>query len=342
MRGEYSCSPSRERAFGGSEKFGGNLPVSRKDLGMADDDFLSFFPPDAQTHDACKILTEIVYEFAAFRTENGNGTDNLVRADGRAVRSEEFGTEFHLFRRGIMPGDAFRLDGSVIYLSVVKFRKAKIALRCHLPVFVRADHLGAAVFVYDAYFRQKRLSGSRDAIRPRHDERSHSPAARDHSRQYIVPPHRLCNVVRLILQMMFIRSKAGSKIVLAHFFAVERELVYADCGGVYNGGTDTLIARKIPFEGHGNRRSLFFRKTIVSVGDPDSSPRFPSSARRKAERRFRAFPYVILDGESRRIVCKGFERRALISDADLPGSFRLPAVDGKHSAAQRRAPAVAF
>ena len=80
------------------------------------------------------------------------------------------------------------------------------------------------------------------------------------------------HIIALVLQVMLVGGEAGGKILPAHLFPVEVQLIYSQCR-CQNFGTGNCFIRSKGFaEGHDSGGYLFLFENIFPVGNPFGLP----------------------------------------------------------------------
>ena len=298
----------------------------RQNFRMADDDLLPRLCAfDVQAHHAGKVLAHVVNDFARGGAGDGDGRKHLVRAHGRAAGGFDGGMDLDALHGRRVPVRLIQIDGGVVRFAVVKLGKADVPFPRHLPGSVGAEDLFRAVCIADAYLRQKRLPRRGDAVFAVHDERPHRPAAGDDRRQRVAFFELRGDVVHLILQIVFIRSKPGSEKFIADLFAVQLQFVDTQRRCVDARALHLPFAGKNAAECERHGRGLFFGEAVAAVGDPLRRPGGAHAARFKSQPRRGGLTRVVLGGKFRRVPRKGAKGFARIGHVDLPAGSKFAA-----------------
>ena len=185
--------------FCASQKFDIRRSVGIQKFGVAKRNFLTRFAVYLRANDPCEILTEIVYQFSAYRRRARQRHHFFVRSHGRAVICDDFRIYFYLFFFcGVQIHKNVQVRSSVENFSVVKVACLIPAVQRNLPALIRTDGFDAAVVIGHSHFAQKRLSGRGNSVLAGKDKRTHRPTAADFGNELSAVFQKLRGVVYVV------------------------------------------------------------------------------------------------------------------------------------------------
>ena len=240
-----------------------------------------------------EILPEIINYFVS-RMRYGNGLHYFVRAHGRTAFRCNLRVYFYLFYACFTPSYFSVIYRCVKSFAVVKVRLAHGTLAGNLPAFVGADYPACTVRIFDAQFKQKRLSFRRYAVFSRKHERAHRPTAGNGCQKLALAFKHFRNVVSPILQSGFIRCKAGGEIIVSHLFIVYFQPVNTQSRRINNRSFNGFFKLYFFTKNKRNGRNFLFFKAIFAVRYPLCPPTIIKFS--SFERGFRKVAFAVIVG----------------------------------------------
>ena len=193
--------------------------LAHQHFGVAQHDLLPRPAADGKAHDACKVLTEIVDQFAAGRLFAANWLQIPEHADRSTARRLQARNKRQLFDRGKRRGFIFfrRID----HFAVIQICREQALTQPGIPARICTDEIFRTVFVLDVQLGDERLPLCIDAVAAQIGVTAYRPAAGNRSAQQIFLCQHVRYIVCLILDAVAVRCKAGRQIFVTHTRAVQ-------------------------------------------------------------------------------------------------------------------------
>ena len=178
----------------------------------------------------------------------------------------------NIFQRCMVPFNLIQIDAGIIGFTVIEVCQLYRAIQGYLPAFIGADASDRAVGRGQPQLQQQGLAAGCDAVFPGEHKAAHRPAA-GHLRCEGVPVfQQRGNVIALVLQIMLVGGEAGGKVLIAHLFPVEGQLIYSQCRCQNLGMGNCFFRFKGFAEGHNSGGYPFLLENIFPVGNPSGLP----------------------------------------------------------------------
>ena len=176
------------------------------------------------------------------------------------------------FTRCPMPAGLLQIHPGIVGFAVVEVCQLYRAVQGYLPAFIRADAFRRTIGIGQPQLQQQRLAVGCNAVFPGEHEAAHRPAAGNLRCQRIPGQDLIGHIVALVLQVMPVGGEAGGKVLIAHLFSVEGQLIYSQRRCQNLGMGNCFIRFKGFAEGHDAGGYLFLPENIFPVGNPSGLP----------------------------------------------------------------------
>ena len=232
---------------------------------------LAFLSVDFHLDNSREILPEVIDQAAAhFFQKHG------VKPLSANHRQTDLGGNIRMngdgFTRCPMPVGLLQIHPGIVGFAVVEVCQLYRAIQGYLPAFVGADTLHRTIGVSQPQLQQQGLAIRCDAVGPGEHKAAHRPAAGHLRCEGVLRLNQLRNVIALVLQVMLVRGEAGGKILSAHLFSVEGQLIYSQRRCQNLGMGNCFFRFKGFAEGHDSGGYLFLFENVFPVGNPSGLP----------------------------------------------------------------------